>query len=101
MRRLLGGLSVLLLSVAGGITSAAENPTWCRDGFICVPREEIVKDIEYHLELREKIAALKGRSSRFGLTVGCGFGVGAVVDSEWKASASPAGFCGVVYGIRF
>lgn len=102
VRRIVSGIGLTLALMSPSMVKAAtENPPWCKEGFICVSREEMKRDIEYHLELRERISQLSVKSRRLGVTAGCGFGVGAVVDSEWQANLSPAGFCGVMYGLRF
>ena len=96
-----GGLAACALWLAGGLTFAAERPWWCREGYVCVPTEDIAADTEYHIKLRSELAALKAKHRRFGLTIGCGFGLAATVADDWSTQVAPAGTCAVVYGLRF
>ena len=94
-------LVMFLLAPVGIVAAASGRPSWCQPGWECVPTQEMMEDTIYHIDLREKIAKAEARGGRFGFSLGCGLGVAGVVADDWSAQAAPAGFCGVMYGVRF
>ncbi len=93
-------MAILFVWLALAVASHAEEtarPDWCRKGWVCVTVEEMSEDTIYKINLREQLAILKAKNSRFGWSVGCGVGIAAVIDEDYDVSAPPAGFCGVTF----
>lgn len=68
---------------------------------VCLPLE-VARAADLKLAtLQHDLDVARLRSNRLGLTAGCGMGLAATVDKDWKALYSPAATCGVMWGWRF
>lgn len=83
-----------------GADDAPKRPEWCRPGYICLTRAEVVADAEYHLDLREQAARYRASSRRFGLTIGPSVGIYGVVDDDYDVRWVPAAGFSLTWGWR-
>ena len=103
------GLSGLLLAMTLALPCAlygagsTENPSIaCPQGYVCLRIKEAANLDRKLITLERDLALAKARGlHRVGWTVGCGPGLGSVVDENLHARVVPTFACGAFIGLRF
>lgn len=92
--------ATLSSSTPSAASSSATRPDWCRAGFVCVPVDEMVLDTAYKIRLEAEAAEWRAKAKKhLDWHLGCGPGIGFVVNTGWDAKAAPVPLmCGVIYG---
>ena len=86
----------LVYSLPPNSESGNENPSWCREGYVCLTADEAANLSLRLIGLNELIDVERAkRLRRFGMTGGCGIG------ADMGDSYDPNITCGLYWGYRW